>query len=612
MKSRYPLGLVALTALLAGCGTKTSAASVSDTASASVLSTKADPKLTDADFENVGADDITFTVTNTYTGESGSASDSSVIRIGASAYIAEGEDGTYGFYKASSGKVVSDSITLKNTVEAETFNASYDSVSFLHNPLGSFTARYFEYNEDLSDDGNWFELNEDGLLDENLNTAFTALCETATYASANGLGNIEYYFESNNVTLNTQLAGAHVLADADCIQAIGATLDLSYTYDQKVTSVGKLAFEVVLSNVGLTNITADDAKIKPYEIPTDKATEYSAFEKALKEITAAKGYSIDAEVVAGGISYATVKGIILEEEYSFAATSYGSSDTDYYGVHRVSDTQIDEYKGSAANALKGVALGAATLPGYGFVPAVFDYVEKDTSGNFVFSPRAAVSADDVIAEFDILGEYGDYNDGNVEITVSPEGHLVSTEFGIAVESGTAGQKITYSAIGETIIPTEIADFSTYTAYVKPTGYDDIKDIDDQGTDAIESMTFREALVAVFGEDNAALIPDVIALSTTLQDIYAVAYRDSSDEDYPLFIQGRTVSADDENITDQLTQIIADIKAAGFDGKDDGYGGFLFDVKNTDGTVIGTIEVSLYAMDNSFSTLAILVIFHPAD
>ena len=591
MKKTKLFTLATLSLLLASCGGNSTSTSTTGSASASTAptstvtpsgdkdSTDTKPtsttttlpsELTDDMLGSLIADDVTFGVSATSTIKSSGSTINSftkdtTLKLGEDVYSEAGDytlkssssssssSFNTGYYKGSNNNAYyCGTPDLNNVVTDTDSEMAFDD--YFTNPFAErvdnlLDSSSYDYKKTMSRKGyTVFELNDEFYDDvkEDLLALDSFYEGIATY----GLSYM-YYVISYNATGTASTLDAKDITvnsftvNADADNVIGFTYDISVekkftssnqSYDMTFSSV----VTVNLSDIYSTDLTKADVQKQPYTKASGTDTQYAAFDSALSSI-ANGNYLFKADVKQQKTKYFTYEGAVLTDEYSILGYGYNDLGTQadmteayYSGYHKVSTGVYDYYSSDTATIAKGSShTSSCTIPSFDFSSLIFEYdATNSTSDAYVFTLRDSYDASDVLA---LSTVFNFSTASGLTVTVNKDGSLKSMDFSYISTSSYSGSTATYyvtmtfSDIGTTTtIPTNIADFSSYTPYKTPTSYADITDdILDYGTYYTSNGKTENyaddlptVIKAVVGEDNYSNVPDVFAADSTLGDMYS--------------------------------------------------------------------------------------------
>ncbi len=270
---------------------------------------------------------------------------------------------------------------------------------------------------------------------------------------------------------------------------------------------------VSLIDVGTTSLTQEDVCPTPYSYDSQYKTQYESLKNALSEMKN-DNYEFSVEVRRGNTLFQRSKGFLFDEGYSGydELVSSSKSSFSYYGIHKRNDGKYERYTGSAVNDLKGTGYQTAPHQGlmnFDFSHEIFEYDSKNSSSDrYVFNLYPDFKLYNTISDITedmTYDEYAEYANG---LTLEVEdGHLTSFSFAF---SDTLGN--TYSFIEDitnhgncTSVPSDIADFTSYTEYVSPTSFDQVSvAVYDISTLTISSYSDAKSLLQSKLYDSSAL------------------------------------------------------------------------------------------------------------
>lgn len=519
-------------------------------------------------------------VSSSSSSSSGSSSTSSISR---------------GYWKGDDGNAYyDDDPDLNNKVETNNSQVEFDSMFV--NPFDAteqydaILAEDFDYSSKKSKKNTYstFVLNSEKLEDEDI-AAFLLLVDQFKTANTYGLSldywysYISYQTSSGTVSYLTasDLTIDHVYLYVDYEGLVGidykisasvsATSSYYGTYTYNISSEGSL-FAKDIDNTGLTK--ADVTKT-PYTKTAGADTQYTAFDTAIAGLKAATSYTLSGTVSEGKTKVSGFDLAFVTDEYSAKSYAYNSlgtsiddSTVSYSGVHKVSDGVYDIYSSDTvaiANGSKHTT--APTMPTLAFSTAIFEYdATNSTADDYVFTLRSSYSSSEVLKLISNLLYVS--TDGDLSVTVSKDGVLKDVTVSYK-SSSSANTSLTstytavfnYSGIGSTTsIPSTLATFTDYVAYVAPSKYSDITDVYDyDNKDYLTGTNLENVLKTLLGETSYANLPDVFALYSGLGEAYSYNLYSTS---YALVEIDFYYSTSDE-IKADLNGLLKALKDAGY-------------------------------------------------
>ncbi len=532
--SRYCISILALCGFfLVGCNNAESSSlesSVQDSSSEELSSevsspeessVAGDPVLSDAQIAAIGGKNITFSG-NANFGDDSEDNNAVVTVRYADGYwqgIAvitdendevETEQNT--FYRNSDGYVVETCSPDIDNVAEIIDDYEYFDESIYVNQFGSLNASWFEYDASYSDEEgrNRFVMSESALENEDaLNVEqkiFNSLCsDTISTYYANDL--IHFYLFTDEA--NENIVSMEIYEEDE------------YSWDLYYTTIS-----LDISNIGSTEI---DQSIIPsaYTISESEAAYYSAFKQGLDRFD---NHNYTAEIACNDYTsgnllqdskmQVTADGYsVVEHEYSYDDSNVQSvSSTSYYGTHEAEEGYWDYYEGSSVSSLSGSRSVFSdkwyNLPELEFAYEIFEYdAENSTSENYVFNLRQEFIDNNY--SYYVVGElvYGSLywyyeEDYGFSINVSSDGYISSISFVYDDWNNVGNAVETFSNWGSTVITSDVADFTNYSAYVFP-NYTTAQIRDSDITESYTYDTIYNALVSVLGQSLADQVPDVM-------------------------------------------------------------------------------------------------------
>ncbi len=349
---------------------------------------------------------------------------------------------------------------------------------------------------------------------------------------------------------------------------------------------------VDLMDVGTTTLTQEEVCPTPYSHEEKYKTQYDSLKNALLEMKN-YNYEFNVEVRRGNTLFQRSKGFLFDEGYSGydELVSSSRSSFSYYGIHKRNDGKYERYIGSSVSELKGSGYQTAPHQGlmnFDFSHEIFEYDNtKSTSDISVFNLYPDFKLYNTISDITEDMTYDEYAEYANSLTLEVEdGHLISFSFAFSDNLGN-----TYSFIEDitnhgncTSVPSDIADFSSYTEYVSPTAFEQVSvAVYDISTLTVSSYSDAKSLLQSKLYDSSALS----LLPFPLVDDAAYYYSSAA------FIPASIIPAClyfffDEGTDDIATaykKIKASINSAGYQLKD-------VDEKSCSQTINNKYEISL--------------------
>ncbi len=281
--------------------------------------------------------------------------------------------------------------------------------------------------------------------------------------------------------------------------------------ENSVRSYTELSVDLV--DLGTTSLSKEDVCPLPYSYESKYTKQYTALKSALTEMQSGN-YEFTVEVRREKTLFQRSKGFLFDEGYSGydeLISSSGSSFS-YYGIHKRNDGKYERYTGSSLSGLKGCEYQTAPHQGlmnFDFSHEIFEYDSENSSSDrsvfHLYSDFKNYNSISDITEDMTYDEYAEYaNSLTLEVE---EGHLTSFSFSFSDNLGN-----TYSFIedisdhGECrAVPSDLADFTTYTEYVSPTSFKEVTvAIYNLSTGSISSYSDAESLIKSSLYDSSAL------------------------------------------------------------------------------------------------------------
>ncbi len=281
--------------------------------------------------------------------------------------------------------------------------------------------------------------------------------------------------------------------------------------ENSVRCYTELSVDIV--DVGTTNLTKEDVCPAPYSYDAKYKTQYTSLKNALSEMQN-KNYEFTVEVRREKNVFQRSKGFLFDEGYSGydeLVTSSGSS-FHYYGIHKRTDGKYEHYTGSNVNSLKGA--GYQTSPHQGlmnfdFTSEIFEYDASVSSNDYsVFHLRSDFKNNNYVSDVTSDMSYDEYTEYANDLTIGVEnGHLISFSFTFVDNLGN-----NYSFLEDisnhgtcSAVPSDLANFSTYTEYVSPTSFKEVDvAIYNLSTGSISSYSDCETVIKSSLYDTSAL------------------------------------------------------------------------------------------------------------
>lgn len=290
----------------------------------------------------------------------------------------------------------------------------------------------------------------------------------------------------------------------------GFALKYSKT-ENSVRCYTELTVDIV--DIGTTELTKEDVCPSPYSYDEKYKTQYTSLKNALSEMQD-KNFEFTVEVRREKTLFQRSKGFLFDEGYSGydeLVTSSGSSFS-YYGIHKRTDGMYEHYTGTNVNSLKGS--GYQTDPHQGlmafdFSPEIFEYDASVSSNDYsVFHLHSDFKNNNNISDVTSDMSYDEYTEYANDLTLGVEnGHLISFSFTFLDNLGN-----NYSFIEDisnhgvcSVVPSDLANFSTYTEYVSPTSFKEVDvAIYNISTGSITSYSDCETVIRSNLYDSSAL------------------------------------------------------------------------------------------------------------
>jgi hypothetical protein len=428
------------------------------------------------------------------------------------AYSTVGTDWTTGdplnitssnFYYSNGGKVAYTHAPDEMNECEVVLTTDWDKSVYV-NSIGALTASEFALDEEYTGAGYKFKVSDDTLNDTVNKAALDRVYEGYVGSQAGQFGGTTI----TDMSFYTDGKGAIVGFGAE-YKELNAAMTAAFGMDIVMFT----SFYVTFSDIGTTTLDKAQYVNVPYTIDTKEKDRYDAFSTALTKF-ATPNYAWEIKVdTSTGTTLQSSKALVTADGWSgYDSYPTGIGTAAYYGVHKKTDGKFDYYRGTAADKLAGdhaAYAATATLPTYQLSPAIFDvdYVDSTTT-DYVFTmkedfiknsygPYAAGKALSV----DSYASSGTYFKVTIDIATQT---MKKIETDVDVNSDNKGCTFTqtFSDFGAvTAIPTDVADFTAYTAFTVPAAWADV-------TATTDAKTYQKATDVLPTLFTAAVVTEI--------------------------------------------------------------------------------------------------------